>query len=238
MQMPVELVKLFDQIRQNKKQGTGFCSNCDLQKDHGPVLIDCTDDALRRPPKIVVVSESPVSKGGKLLGDINGWTSDLMTQCSESLGELSSAGTMGKFIGRLTRGRIYSKTDMTRTHGLYWTHAVKCFLQNEENKEMSFREIKKNRGSDFHSAIRECSKCLPEEIRCIDPELIIAVGKSVAGRRLEELGLHEKLCVVYHPGARRTITKQQKQEKLNALCKRVRKLGLTDALPACVYSGT
>jgi hypothetical protein len=231
--MPVELAKLFDQIRQNKKQGTGFCSNCALQKDHGPVLIDCTDDALRRPPKIVVVSESPVSKRGKLLGDINAWTTDLMTQCSESLGELSSAGTMGKFIGRLSRGRVYSKTDMTRTRGLYWTHAVKCFLQTEENKEMPFRDqIKKNRGSDFHSAIRECSKYLPEEIRCIGPELIIAVGTSVAGRKLVELGLHEKLCVVYHPGAQ--LPKQQKQEKLNALCKRVRDLGLTDALPACV----
>jgi hypothetical protein len=228
--MSVELAKLFDQIRQNKKRGTGFCSNCLLQKDYGPALIHCADDALRRPPRIVVVSESPVSKGGKLLGDINAWTTDLMTQCSESLGELSSAGNMGKFIGRLTGGRIYSKTDMTRTHGLYWTHTVKCFLQNDENKEMPFRTIKKQRKLEFRSAIGECSNYLLEEIGCIGPELIIAVGTSVAGRRLEELGLHEKLYVVYHPGAQ--LPKQQKQEKLNALCKRVRKLDLTDVLPA------
>jgi uracil-DNA glycosylase len=231
--MTTKLVEMFDKIRENKRKGQSCCSNCGLLNDYGPALIDCADAS----PEIVVVSESPMSKP-ELLGKIDAWICDLMRQCCEgSHGDLSSARTMGEFMGRLSRGRVYNASDETRTRSLYWTHTVKCFLQNEENKQMPFRTrkdkigIREMRKLEFKSAIKKCSMYLPNEIEAIDPKLVIAVGISVAGktlRKLMEPRFAERLCEVYHPGAQQK--REKKQEKINALSRKVKDVGLTGIL--------
>lgn len=223
--MSKELEDYLNQVRRNKEQGKGYCNNCALQKDHGPALIECVDDR----PEVVVVSESPMGNL-KEIEDISSWTRSLLTECYDKrCAKLSSARNMGEFIGGLTAGRIYSPHDETRTHGLYWTHTVKCFLQNKENKDKSIREIKEDRKADFEGAIKGCSNYLKEEITRIRPKLILAVGTSVAGKKLRELGFEENLCEVYHPGARKT--KEKKRDRLNALCEKAKELNLTVTLP-------
>ena len=234
-------MEVIDSISENKERGEGHCGTCPLRKD---ILawFECADAR----PQVVVVSESPVSRT-EHLGNIEAWRRDILTQCSDktnagfvSFRDPSAARYMGEFLGGLTKGRIYNEADETKTHGLYWTHTVKCFLQNEENKEMPFRTrngrigIREMRKSEFKSAIRECSMYLPAEIQATDPKLVIAVGTSVAGRKLMELKksgeIRPSLCEVYHPGARKS--KSEKQEKIRALYTRVRALGLTDVIPA------
>jgi len=226
--MRKELEDYLNQVRRNKGQGKGCCKNCALQKDHGPALVECVDDW----PEVVVVSEGPMGNL-KEIEDISSWSRSLLTECYDKrCTKLSSARNMGEFIGGLTAGRIYSLHDETMTRSLYWTHTVKCFLQNKENKDKSVREIKEDRKADFEGAIKECNNYLKEEIRRIQPKLILAVGTSVAGKKLRELGFGENLCEVYHPGARKT--KEKKRDRLKALCEKAKQLNLTATLPGCM----
>jgi hypothetical protein len=164
------------------------------------------------------------------------WTRSLLKECHDKELEgstLSTAHTMGDLIGRITLGRIYNEGDDTKTQGLYWTHTVKCFLQNEENKDMPFRSIKDKRNSEWRCAIRHCSKYLEDEIAKANrkPELIVGVGTTVAGAKLRETRFSSVLCEVYHPGA--PMKKDRKKDKLRSLCKRVEKLRLKRYLPGC-----
>ena len=61
--------------------------------------------------------------------------------------------------------------------------------------------------------------------------MIIAVGTTVAGAKLGELGL-QNLCVVYHPGAIRS--KEDKMKRLRILRKKAVELGLGDVIPGAL----
>jgi uracil-DNA glycosylase len=105
---------------------------------------------------------------------------------------------------------------------------VKCFLQRGN---IGIGKAKHDRRLDFKSAIDQCAGYLDEEIARIDPVLIIAVGTSVAGRKLRASRFADRLCEVYHPRAIKKMA--EKQEKFAALCRRVRDLGLVELLSAC-----
>lgn len=248
------------EIRRNKETGRGYCNGCGLQKDIGPALIECADDT----PRVVVASENPVlftkqtekqhpefwrqlkkcfsrldaemsNACGATLGE---WTRLLLRECHDKgpRSKLSSARTMGEFIGGITRGNVYNPDSDKRTHGLYWTHTVKCFFQDEQSLSVGeiFRRTKTRRKNDFYNAIAHCSKYLQDEIASANPnpELIVGVGKMVAARKLRETHFSSVLCEVYHPGAR--VKKDRKKRKLRSLCKRVEELKLKDCLPGCL----
>ena len=226
--MSTELVELLDKIRENKKQRAGYCSGCPLRTDNGPALIECADVA----PRVIVVSESPAREPEEVclnLTDIENWAQRILKEAHHNKDtEPQSARYMGHFIGGLTKGRVYGESEASKTHGLYWTHTVKCFLQRGN---VGIGKAKQDRKPEFESAIDQCAGYLDEEIARIDPRLIICVGTSVAGRKLRKSRFADRLSEVYHP---RAIKKrEEKQEKLSALCQRVRELGLTDLLLAC-----
>jgi uracil-DNA glycosylase len=226
--MPVELVNLFDMIRENKKQRAGCCNGCPLWTDNGPARFECADVE----PQVVVVSESPAREPKEACltpTDIENWAQRILKEAHDNKDtEPQSARYMGHFIGGLTKGRVYRESDGSKTHGLYWTHTVKCFLQRGN---IGIGKAKKDRRLEFECAIDRCAGYLDEEIARIDPVLIIAVGTSVAGRKLMASRFADRLCEVYHPRAIKKMA--EKQEKLAALCRRVRDLGLVELLPAC-----
>jgi len=226
--MTGRLDEYFDEMGRNKEHGSGFCQECGLRKNHrGPVLINCAIAS----PDVILVSESP---GGRPenTADLAEWTASVLRSCYEkSSGDLSSAIDMGYFIGALTRGKIYSASDATRSQVLYWTHTVKCFIQREDK---GIRQTKKERKQDFESAVEACSNYLREEMAIVNPKpkLVVAVGTAVAGRKLRELNLVENMCEVYHPGAR--LSKEKKEEKLKILQKKVEELDLGSILPGAL----
>jgi len=236
--MRKELQEYLDEIRSNKKDCKGNCDSCPLQGDYGPALIECADDS----PEVAVVSESPMTKSLEYIKDMTDrrWTLWILRGCYEEReAQLSLARTMGRFVGGLTRGKVYDVCDETRTHGLYWTHTVKCFLQNEKNMANTVKEIKEERKKDFEDAIQKCSQYLREEMKRVNARLllIIAVGVSVAGSELRKLGFSENLCEVYHPAwnDRNDWKRREKRlEKLNALCQRAEELNLKTVLSGCV----
>jgi len=212
-----------DRIAKNKDQKVGPCEHCSLREDRGPALIECAEDY----PQVMVVSESPAGKPHETK-DLEEWKRIVLKSCyDKSTGDLSSARDMGDFLGRLTRGRVCGGTADIRSHTLYWTHTVKCFLQN---KDRGIRETKRVRRADFAWAIRQCSRYLREEVEAANPRLIVGVGTSVAGRKLGELGL-SNLCVAYHPGAQKS--KEQKVAKLKILRMKAEELQLRAILPGC-----
>ena len=222
--MNKELKDYHDMIDRSKKEGEGPCGNCALRRDNGPALIECADES----PEIVVVSESPAGKP-EATKDIKQWTRSILISCHENfLKELPSARNMGHFIGRLTRGKVYCPDDPERTHNLYWTHTLKCFIQNED---IGIRDAKRKRGKHFRSGIKECSKYLADEIRKANPKpkTVIAVGREAA-RKLEGSGF--TLYEVYHPSSWKS--KEQKKSKLKLLRDEVVKLGLEDLAPGCI----
>jgi len=234
--MNSELREYHDQIRRNKQEGTSCCCSCPLRGDkyNGPALIECAEDY----PEIVVVSESPAGRPEDTR-DIRQWTRRvLMSCCKKSSGNVSSARDMGYFIGRLTRGKVYHADDPERTHNLYWTHTMKCFIQN---KDIPIRDAKKEKDQKrvtiFRSGIKSCSKYLEDEIRKAgpaNPKLVIAVGDE-AYNTLVETVPKEKLCRMYHPGAwGKKQVKIEKETRLACLRAKVKEFGLTCLLRGCV----
>jgi uracil-DNA glycosylase len=137
---------------------------------------------------------------------------------------------MGEFLGRLTRGDIYNEKDETRTHLLYWTHTVKCFLQNEKYPGIGL--AKRKMGHEFRQAVKACANYLSQELEPIHPKLVVAVGKEAA-MALEHLK-YGQLVWVYHP-AWRFGSRARKQERLLELYHRVKAIEgehLIDILPA------
>jgi hypothetical protein len=172
-------------------------------------------------------------------GDVERWARYILLQCKNQLSlDPSQARTMGQFLGRLTGGRIYNETHETKTHGLYWTHTVKCFLQNKRYKGIG--EAKKNCG--FRLAVRACRNYLSQEIGSIQPKLVVAVGKeaTVAVERLKHEGRLKyagQLVRVDHPAWGRFGKQANKRRRLLELCRKVRALDeeerLIDVLPGC-----
>jgi hypothetical protein len=231
-----------------------------LQKDIGPALIECADDT----PRVVVVSESPALLNKKQQPEfwsqfkecfsrldaeewksceatLDQWTRLLLEEChkkglepKKGLEKLSSVGTMGGFIGGITRGNVYNPDSKGKTHGLYWTHTVKCFLQDKQSLSVceKVHDTKKRRKNDFRDAIAHCSKYLQNEIARANasPELIVGVGTTVACAKLKETDFKSVVCV-YHPAA--PMKKECKKRKLGSLCERVKELKLENCLPGC-----
>jgi len=227
-----ELGEYHDQIRRNKKEGKSRCENCPLQEDNGPALIECADDY----PEVVVVSESPAGRP-EATRDIKHWTRCVLMSCYEkSSGDLSSARDMGYFLGRLTRGKVYLAEDPEKSHNLYWTHTMKCFIQD---KDIGVGKAKEERWDAFRSGIESCAEYLDLEISLThakdraNPKLVIAIGHE-AYNRLAKIVPKEKLCWVYHPHARKT--KIEKERRLDCLRGKIKELGLKDLLLGCVDS--
>ena len=239
-------MELIHRIRENKKDGKEPCRSCPLREDM-LAWFECADAR----PQVVVVSESPVDtrigkekeKGNSILdnGDVECWARYILLQCKNQRDlDPSRARNMGQFLGRLTEGRIYNEAHETRTHGLYWTHTVKCFLQNEKYKGIG--EAKKNRG--FRQAVRACRNYLSQEIESIQPKLVVAVGKeaAVALERLKyegQLKYAGQLVRVDHPAWGRFGKQANKRGRLLELCRKVKALEeegrLIDVLPGCRF---
>jgi len=234
--MHEELQEYLNEIGRNKKDGKGYCSSCRLQGDYGPALIECASDS----PEVVVVSESPMTESLDYIKDMtdNSWTRWILRGCDKGReARISSAGTMGRFVGGLTGGRVYNVCDETKTHGLYWTHTVKCFLQNEKNISTPVKQIKKDRAPEFRDAVEKCSNYLRHEMEKLNPKLIVAVGLSEAAKKLNAFGFSDRTCDVYHPAwPARHSARARKAGKLKTLCRRVEALNLQAILPGCVSS--
>ena len=231
-------------VRENKERGKGHCSSCPLLRTAVPPAWFACADAY---PQVVVVSESPVDdrlgkegRKGRSIFDtknIEDWQRYILSQCgNQRRMDPSQATPMGQFLGRLTQGGIYNEADETRTHRLYWTHTVKCFLQNEKYREIGRAKDKRRR--EFRQAVQTCANYLSQEVESMRPKLVVAVGKEAfdALKRLKYAG---QLVRVDHPAWGRFGKQANKRGRLLELCRKVKALEeegrLIDVLPGCRF---
>ncbi len=199
-------------MESNNGEERGNCENCPLVEYHtGPVFIEHKGAAT---PKVVIISESPA--GFKKIdwdfSRLNEWTEGRLNSVKSPPEEdrIGRWGSFTEFLGDLTDYNMVPKSETHASIGdIYWTHAVKCFIQR---KGESLREAKnrlKRDGRKFDEASRCCAEYLREEVRVAEPELTIMIGEkafdalmpSNKERLIGESVSKGELIFTYHPNA-------------------------------------
>ncbi|MCK4223656.1 MAG: uracil-DNA glycosylase family protein [candidate division Zixibacteria bacterium] len=200
---------LHQRIKDNKKSKDGPCRNYPLVNDcDGPVLIEHAGEFN---PKAIIISESPagfesIDYNFSKLGE---WKQKTLSSIRnfkqwKKIGQLNS---LGKFLAGLTDNKMVDPEDPITINEIYWTHALKCFIQKNE----SLKSAKKQLGNKFDRACKCCVEYLREEIEIVKPKLIVLVGdkafNAVFPEKKDIIGKAIKfpdaeLIYTYHPNAK------------------------------------
>ncbi len=228
------LHKLHEKDKHNKKTGDNSCMDCPLVRDHdGPVFIEHEG---KSQPKIIIISESPAGfeKINYNYLKLDEWKKSIILSEIRNFGQWDKIGqmnTLSKFLACLTDNRMVTKPEnLTTINDIYWTHAVKCFIQQ---KSESIKDAKKRLGKNFDKACKYCAKYLCEEVKIVKPDIIITIGsvafnavssddsvkkKDIIGKSIK---FHDaELVYTYHPNAR--MSRRVKEEGFNYAKERIK----------------
>lgn len=206
-----KLEELWEEIKNNKDKGQGFCKDCPLKnkKYLGPCAINQEGEDL---PKIVIVSESPTKpkRGGNTIEEIQrNWYDEWKRWKSKKKESSKWPGKLLPFLFKLTDGKLLStyQAGLVTNPEIYWTHTMKCFIQ--ECKE-GIRKIKKDPERKFDRSVKSCAGYLEKELDILkDAKNFIAIGR-VASDNIEEWKKNMKVKIegefweVIHPSAPNT----------------------------------
>jgi len=171
-----QLIKLHKRVQENKNKKQGACKKCPLAVNHyGPAFIEHAGDIN---PKIVVVSEIPegFNKINYDFSRLKEWIENILNEIKtfkpgDKIGQLK---TVGKFLAALTDNKMVTEPRKLHTIGkIYWTHAVKCFIQQKNEK---INEAKRRLGINFSQSVIFCAEYLRQEINIVKPSLIVSIG--------------------------------------------------------------
>lgn len=177
--MTDELKNLHEAIIKNRRNKTSYCQYCLLnnnQKYSGPVFFESVGNK----PKIMIISESPA--GFNLVGcdasRIQEWKERILNHNhSKPLNaDFRAAYTMEEFLPTLTNNKIFSDKAGYTSGDFYWTHTVKCFIQ-ENNSRDTIERAKTKLGESFEKICQCCSRYLIDEYSILRPEIVICLGK-------------------------------------------------------------
>ncbi len=149
------LERVHQKVRNNKKEEKSFCAGYPLADNYdGPVFIE---HAGKSAPKVIIVSESPA--GFESIeydfSKIDRWKEKVMDEIRnftrwETIGQLN---TLAKFLAALTANNMSDPENPITVNPIYWTHAVKCFIQRDE----PLHKAKRRLGKRFDKACRFCA---------------------------------------------------------------------------------
>jgi len=199
-------------IEDNINNQKGLCRDCPVVKKHsGPVFVNHAGSSH---PQIVIISESPAGFE-KIDFNFERWE-ELIKKILENIKNAPIRRkieqwptTLGDFLANLIPTSVVEESgSLVTIPTFYWTHAMKCFIQG---KGETIIQAKSSLGKKFNLACECCSEYLKEEIKLIDPKLIVAIGdtaftgllpKKEVGKEIAFLNIDSKVVYTYHPNAR------------------------------------
>lgn len=207
-------------ITQNINNLKAHCNGCPLAINHsGPVFIKHEG---KSSPKMVIISESP-AKFEDIEYDfskVDQWTTIILKEIKSfskytEIKDVAKVTKLGDFLAFLTDTRIVSNPEkQTTINNIYWTHAVKCFIQQ---KNESLNSAKKRLGNKFNKASKCCCEYIKEELEIIKPDLILAIGdvafnaivpNKIIGKPIKFPSI--EVVYTYHPNSRKkAIVKEE-----------------------------
>lgn len=205
------------EITDNINNGEKPCKDCPVAKNHtGPVFIKHEG---KTSPQVVIISESPAGFG-LIKYDftrLDEWIENTLKEIKtfHKCKEIGQVTKLGDFLACLTENRMVNNPEkQTTTSNIYWTHAVKCFIQQEGE---SLKDAKERLGNKFNQNCKCCCEYVKKELEIIKPELILAIGnaafyyaivpKKVIGKPIRFP--NAEVVYTYHPNAK--IKKELKE---------------------------
>lgn len=198
------------------------CRGCPVAKNHtGPVFIK---HGGKSSPKVVIISESPAGFGliEYDFSKLNEWIKNILKRIktfpTKEISNMAKVTKLSDFLAWLTDNRMVSNPGkLTTISNIYWTHAVKCFIQR---KGESINKAKERLGNEFKLVCNYCREYVKKELEIIKPNLIVAIGDPAFYSMFpknspKEIGrsvrfLDAEVVYTYHPNAK--IEKKRKEK--------------------------
>lgn len=201
------------EIEKNRTEKQSHCKECPLNDDYkytGPVFFDSEGDN----PTILIISEGPAGfdQVDCNPSKVQEWKEMILNDKNKKTeNENFSKYTqkMQDFLPLLTNNEILGRTPGKTSKYFYWTHTLKCFIQNYSNK--SIRDAKKKFNDKYHEMCQNCGKYINKEIRCFDPKLIIALGKETKENIPDDIKKEKHIIYLPHPAS---LGHQQDENKI------------------------
>lgn len=224
------LSKLRKKIERNKQYKKNSCKFCPLAKKHaGPLFFEHSGKAH---PKVIFISESPAKfeEIGCDFSRLNDFIKNTLTDIKDLTRweDAWRSNEVWKFLAGVTNSKMVANPEnLTTINNIYWTHAIKCFLQR---KNMKITDAKRQLAKEFNEAGEFCAEYLRKEIEIIKPKLVVLIGdkafnaifqkkKTLIGKSIKFFNSVE-IIYVYHPNAQ--IQSIWKEKGFKYVKKRVR----------------